>query len=236
MGKRIIQQRRGKGSSTYRAKRKAFRVKIKYISGEGKAKVLELISSAGHTAPLAKISFDKKIFYNPAFNGMVEGQEIEIGGEKAEEGNILALKNIPVGKQVYNIEAKPGDGGKFIRSSGSSAIVTKKEEGKVAVLLPSKKEIWLDENCRATVGIISGQGRLEKPLLKAGKKYYIMKSKGKLWPRTSAVKMNVIDHPFGSGRGKNLRHGKKGKIPKLNAPPGAKVGSLKPKRTGRKKR
>ena len=62
------------------------------------------------------------------------------------------------------------------------------------------------------------------------------KSKGKLWPRTSAVKMNAVDHPFGSGRGKNISHGGKGKIPKRNAPPGAKVGTLRPRRTERKKR
>ena len=62
------------------------------------------------------------------------------------------------------------------------------------------------------------------------------KAKGKLWPRTSAVAMNVIDHPFGSGRGKNVSHGSKGKIAKRNAPPGAKVGSIRPRRSGRRKK
>jgi large subunit ribosomal protein L2 len=123
----------------------------------------------------------------------------------------------------------------LIRSSGSAAILIKKEAGKVALLLPSKKEIWFDEKCRASVGVVAGGGRLEKPIIKAGKKYHMIRARGKLWPRTSAVSMNVIDHPFGSGRGKTVSHGKKGKIPKLHAPPGAKVGSLRPKRTGKKK-
>ena len=65
--------------------------------------------------------------------------------------------------------------------------------------------------------------------------FYIKKTKSKLWPRTSAVKMNAIDHPFGSGRGKNLTHGNLGKIPKRNAPPGAKVGSIRARRTGKRK-
>jgi len=236
MGKRIIQQRRGRGSLTYRVRRKAFRYKIGYIKGEGKGRVIKLVNSGGHSAPLAKIELDGKVFYNPAFNGMFEGQEIHAGGKIIEDGNILALKNIPIGKQIYNIEARPGDGGRFIRSGGNNALITRKEVGKVAVLLPSKKEIWLDENCRATIGVIAGQGRLDKPFVKAGKKYYLMRTKGRLWPRTSAVKMNVIDHPFGSGRGKNVGHGKKGKTPKANAPAGAKVGSLRPKRTGRRKK
>ena len=72
----------------------------------------------------------------------------------------------------------------------------------------------------------------KKDSLKAGKKYYIMKTKSKLWPRTSAVAMNAIDHPFGSGRGKRV----KSKISKRNAAPGKKVGLLRPRRTGRKKR
>ena len=56
-----------------------------------------------------------------------------------------------------------------------------------------------------------------------------MKSRNKLWPRTSAVKMNAVDHPFGSGRGKRI----KSKIAKRNAPAGARVGHIRPRRTGR---
>jgi len=237
MGKRIIQQARGHGGPRYRVRRKAFRFRIGYPRKQGKARVLKLINSQVHTCPIAKIFIQDEIFYNPAFKGMIEGQEIEIGGVESKEGNILELKNIPIGSLIYNIEVRAGDRGKFIRSSGSSAIITKKIPGKVAVLLPSKKEIWFDENCKASIGVIAGQGRLEKPIMKAGKKYYMMKVKGgRVWPRTSAVKMNVVDHPFGSGRGKNLAHGGKGKIPKRNAPPGAKVGSLYPRRTGRRKK
>ncbi len=236
MGKRIIQQRRGRGSSTYRARRKAFKYRVKYPSGKGKGRVLKLIYSGGHTAPLAKIKLNKEIFFNPATQNLFEGQEIEIGGKEIKAGNILSLKKIPIGAEIFNIERRPGDGGKLIRSGGNKAIVTKKAEGKVAVLLPSKKEIWFDEKCRASIGEAAGAGRLEKPLIKAGRKFYLAKSKGKLWPRISAVKMNVYDHPFGSGRGKNISHGRKGKTPKRNAPPGAKVGSLKPKKTGRRKK
>ena len=234
MGKRIIIRARGKGSLTYQAKKSAYRYRVGYPFEEGKAKVLKLVNSPCHSAPLAKIMLNKKIFYNLACEGMFEGQEIELGSNPIQ-GNILKLKDIPLGSNVYNIEIRPGDGGKFIRTSGLSGEVSKKLPNQVGIIMPSKQEILFNDNCRATMGITAGQGRLDKPIMKAGKKWHMMKARNKLWPRTSAIKMNAVDHPFGCGRGKNLAHGTKGKIPKLNAPPGAKVGSLRPSRTGKRK-
>ena len=98
-------------------------------------------------------------------------------------------------------------------------------------MFPSKKEKKLNKNCRAMIGVVAGAGRLDKPIIKAGKQHYIKKTKSKLWPRTSAVKMNAIDHPCGSGRAKNP----KSKIAKRNAPPGKRVGLIRPRRTGKKK-
>jgi len=234
MGKRIIQQARGHGSLTYRVRKSAFRHKIKYPRKniEGEAEIVKIFNSPGHSAPLMKIKISEEVFYSPAFKGAFEGQKIIIGGKKIEDGNILNLKEMPLGTKIYNIESRPGDGGKFIRTAGSSAIINKKSEKGIIVIMPSKKEKIINEKCRATVGTIAGHGQKEKPVIKAGKKYYIKKSKSKLWPRTSAVKMNVIDHPFGSGRGKRI----KSKIAKRNSPPGKKVGLIRPRRTGRKKR
>ena len=235
MGKRIIQQRRGRGTSTYRVKKKAFRYEIKYPRNiEGEGETIMLFNSSAHSSPLAKVktSDGKKVFYILAFKGMYEGQKINIG-EKTEikEGNITKLENIPVKTKVYCVESKPGDGGKFIRSGGSFAIVTKKAGESVFLLMPSKKEKKFNKNCRAIIGVVAGSGRVNKPIVKAGKQYHIKKTKSKLWPRTSAVKMNVIDHPFGSGRAKNP----KSKVAKRDAPPGKRVGLIRPKRTGKKK-
>jgi large subunit ribosomal protein L2 len=232
MGKRIIQQARGKGSGTYRVRRKAFKFKLKYpakLSGEGR--VIKLLNSSGHTAPLAKVIYEKGVFYMPAVKGMFEGQKIEFENKKINDGNILKLKDIPVETQVQNIESKPGDGGVFIKSAGGSGSVSRIVGEDVYVLMPSKKEKKFNKNCRASIGVVAGTGRLDKPFIKAGKKHYLKKSKGKLWPRTSAVKVNAVDHPFGSGRGKNV----KSKIAKRDAPPGRKVGLLRPRRTGKRK-
>ncbi|MGD9275727.1 MAG: 50S ribosomal protein L2 [Candidatus Pacearchaeota archaeon] len=231
MGKRIITQRRGRGGNTYRASKRAFRFKLQFPRGlEGEGEVVKLFNSAAHSAPLAEIKSNKGNFYIPAFLKMIEGQKINFD-KGSEKGNILKLKDIPVKTQVYCIESRPGDGGKFIKTAGSSAIVTKILGDKVVLVMPSKKEKKFNENCRAVIGIVAGHGRLDKPVMKAGKKFYIKKSKSKLWPRTGAFKMNAIDHPFGSGRGKNP----KSKTVKRNAPRGRRVGLLRPRRTGKRK-
>ena len=232
MGKRIIQQRRGRGTNVYKARRKAFSYRLKYpkfLSGEGT--ITKLFSSAAHSAPLAKVIYSDGEFYIPAFKGMVEGQKIGLENKEVKEGNILKLNDIPVKTKVYCVESKPGDGGKFIKSGGSSGTVSKRIGEKVFILMPSKKEKGFNANCRAIIGICAGTGRTDKPIIKAGKQHYIKKSKNKLWPRTSAVKMNAINHPFGSGRGKRI----KSKIAKRNAPRGRRVGHIRPSRTGRRK-
>jgi len=232
MGKRIIQQARGHGSLTYRVRRRAYRYRVGYPVNGGKIKgdVLKILNSPGHSAPLVKIKAGKDIFFNVAANELREGQEIETNSDEIKNGNIVEIGKIPIGTKIFNIEVARGDGGKIIRTSGSYAVVTKKFPGKTAVFNLSKKEIIFKDNSRATIGEIAASGRVDKPLTKAGTKWHMMKARNKLWPRTSAVKMNAVDHPFGSGRGKRI----KSKIAKRNAPPGARVGLLRPRRTGRR--
>ncbi len=123
MGKRIIQQARGHGSHTYRVKRKAFRHRLKYPSKlEGVGKIIKLVNSPGHTAPLAKVKYDKGVFFMPACKNMYEGQEISFG-KNITPGNIVTVKDIPIKTRIYCIESKPGDGGVFIKSGGNAAII-----------------------------------------------------------------------------------------------------------------
>lgn len=231
MGKRIISQARGHGGKTYRVRRKAYRYKIAYLPiVSGTAKVIKLLNSPGHSSPLAKIMINNQTFYSPAAQGIYEGQDIEINNGEIEVGNIIRLKDATIGTRLFNIEKRPGDGGKIIRTNGGFCTVTKIGEKTVTLLMANKNEITFNENCRGTVGMIAGQGRVMKPIVKAGKKHHMMKARNKFWPRTSAVKVNAIDHPFGGGRGKRI----KSKIAKRNAPPGRKVGHIRPSKTGKR--
>ena len=235
MGKRIIQQARGKGSHTYRVRKKAFMVKPGYpvgLKAGDEWVVVNLINSAGHTTPIAKLkrAGGSDVFHNIAANMIYVGQKIVV--DRHEIGDVVKLGDLKNATEVFNIENKPKDGGKFIRSGGSAGIIMNKKGDIVLVQMPSKQVKGFGANCRATIGRVAGHGRVDKPFLKAGKKYHMKKAKSKLYPRTSAVCMNAIDHPFGSGRGKRI----KSKIAKRNAPPGRKVGLLRPKRTGRRKK
>ncbi|NCN86399.1 50S ribosomal protein L2 [archaeon] len=232
MGKRIIQQARGKGSSTYRVSKKAFRYKLQFASNlTGVGEVTKLFNSGAHTCPLAKVNSEKGSFYIPAFKNMFEGEKISFEGKEIKNGNILKLKDMPVKTKVYCVESRPGDGGKFIKAGGNTAVVNRVMGNDVYLIMPSKKEKKFNGDCKAIVGVIAGAGRVDKPIVKAGKQYFIKKTKSKLWPRTSALKVNAIDHPFGSGRGKNP----KSKIAKRNAPAGARVGLIRPRQTGKRK-
>jgi large subunit ribosomal protein L2 len=232
MGKRIIQQRRGHGSHTYRVRQKASEVRPGYLFDmSGEWEVVKLISSPGHDVPIAKMRRkDGVVFCNFAANLLYVGQKINFGGHNS--GDVALIGDLKNGTEIFNIENTPKDGGKFARTGGSAAIIMNRVGDEVTVMMPSKQEKKFSANCRVTVGRAAADGRLEKPILKAGKQFYIKKSKSKLWPRTSALKMNKIDHPFGSGRGKRI----KSKIAKRNASPGKKVGLIRPRRTGRKKR
>jgi large subunit ribosomal protein L2 len=146
-------------------------------------------------------------------------------------GSTLALRNIPEGTQIYNIETKPAGGGSLVRASGATAKLSTITEKGVLVIMPSRKQKLFNPECRATIGRIAGGGKKEKPFVKAGNKFHAMKAKGKLYPRTSGVAMNAVDHPFGSGRGRHA--GKPLTAPRF-APPGRNVGKIKARRTGKR--
>jgi large subunit ribosomal protein L2 len=237
MGKNLIQQKRGKGSSTYRAP--SFRYKGRaaygeYSKGDVNGKIVDIIHCQGHSAPLINVEYEngEKVLLQ-APEGIKVGSEI-VNGEEApiRAGNVMLLKNIPEGAAVYNIEGSPGDGGKFVRSSGAFAKVTSKMGGKVVLLLPSKKEREFNPECRATIGIIAGSGRTEKPFLKAGFRYHAMRARNKRYPKVSGVAMNAVSHPFGGSS--TCSKGNASTISR-DAPPGKKVGKIAARRTGRKK-
>ncbi len=234
MGKNLIQQARGKGSPRYKAPSFKWKAKVEHIPWSEELKtgeIVELIHCAGHSAPLMKIVYDDTENYMLAPLGVRVGDKIMSGkGAEIALGNTLPLGEIPEGTPIYNIEVKPGDGGKLIRASGISARVISKVPDGVIVVMPSKKRKIFNMKCRATIGIIAGGGREEKPLLKAGNKHHKKKAKNKIYPKVSGVSMNAVDHPFGGKH--SHKKGRPTQVPH-NAPPGRKVGMLRPRKTGR---
>ena len=227
MGKRLIPQRRARGGSHYRSPshRHVDDIRIPHYEAQGTIK--DLIQAPGRTCPLAVIDFEGKKSYQLAVEGTRVGQKIELGGTEVRVGNILTLANIPEGTLVNNVEGQPGDGGKFVKTAGASALVVSR--GKVVVLnMPSGELKEFNPACRAAIGVVAGGGRIDKPLGKAGKNFHRSVANKK----TKGVAMNAVDHPNGGGShphvgGPNC-HGR-------NAPPGQKAGFIAPKKKVKRK-
>ncbi|HKL28868.1 MAG TPA: 50S ribosomal protein L2 [Natrialbaceae archaeon] len=236
MGRRIQGQRRGRGTSTFRAPSHRYKADLSHKRTEDadvlSGTVVGIEHDPARSAPVAEIEFedgDRRLVLAP--EGVGVGDEMQIGISAAiEPGNTLPLAEIPEGVPVCNVERQPGDGGKFARASGTSADLITHDRDAAVVQLPSGEVKRLDPECRATVGVVAGGGRTEKPHVKAGKKYHKMKARGTKWPRVRGVAMNAVDHPFGGG---GRQHPGQPKSVSRNAPPGRKVGDISSRRTGR---
>ena len=233
MGKRIRAQRKGRGGiyscPSHRYRGRASHPRI----SKGKGQVSVLKHDPGRTAPVAEVIFDnneKNLIIAPYT--LEEEQNIEIG-ERAQlsVGNILPIRMIPEGTMVYNVEMKPGDGGKFARAAGTGAMVVS-HGTKTMIQMPSGKFKSLDPNCRAAIGMVAGGGHREKPMAKAGKKFHSIRSKPKRFPVTKGVAMNAVNHPHGGGGHPHV--GRPSTVSK-HAPPGKKVGRLSSKKGKRKR-
>ncbi len=231
MGKRLIQQRRGKGSPAFKSPGFRFKGKAGVEEDKRAYTIKKLTHDPARTAPVAIVEYDdgtEGVLVAP--EGVQEGDTKRIEADELERGNVMRLEDIPVGTSIFNIEKNPGDQGKFVRSSGTTARVVGKKEEKVMVRLPSKTVKEFNPRCRATIGVVAGGGRTEKPFMKAGDKHKERKAKNKLYPKVSGVAMNSIAHPFG---GTQSSHKGRPTIAPKNAPPGRKVGKVRPRQTGR---
>ena len=244
MGKNLIIQRRGRGTSTYRAPSHRYYGEIKYRPYDDNERntvvygtVQDLIACPGHFAPLAKIKYEtgEEVLISAPLNLRVGDVVASGASAPVQTGNVLPLKNIPEGTAIYNLECRPGDGGKLVRTAGVFArVIGKVGEGEgILVTLPSKKQKTFQGECCATVGVIAGDGRTEKPFLKAGNAKKLMRSRGRVWPITKGQSMIAASHPHGGGRHK---HAGKPTTVSRNAPPGRKVGMIAARQTGRAKR
>jgi large subunit ribosomal protein L2 len=236
MGRRIRGQRRGRGTPTFRAPSHRYKAELSHRTVEDgdvvTGEVVDIEHDPARSAPLADIQFeddDRRLVLAP--EGIAVGEEIQVGVSAAiEPGNTLPLAEIPEGVPVCNVEVNPGDGGKFARASGVSATLLAHERSAAVVQLPSDEMKRLSPDCRATIGVVAGGGRTEKPLVKAGSKHHKARARGTVWPRVRGVAMNAVDHPFGGG---GRQHPGRPKSISRDAAPGRKVGDIASRRTGR---
>uniref|UniRef100_A0A8C5LXG8 Large ribosomal subunit protein uL2 n=1 Tax=Leptobrachium leishanense TaxID=445787 RepID=A0A8C5LXG8_9ANUR len=164
------------------------------MHGYIKGIVKDIIHDPGRGAPLAKVAFRDPYRFKKRTELFVAAEGIHTGqfvycGKKAQLniGNVLPVSTMPEGTIVCCVEEKPGDHGKLARVYGNYATVISHnpETKKTRVKLPS-----------AIVGVVAGGGRIDKPILKAGRAYHKYKAKRNGWPRVRGVAMNPDEHPF----------------------------------------
>jgi large subunit ribosomal protein L2 len=237
LGKRIRVQRRGRGSSTFTASTHKRVAPAKYPSvsitdkkGVVNGQVKGIIHDPGRGSPMVAVRLETgDTYYSVVPEGVYEGQPTQIGDDASVDiGNVLPIGKIPEGTMVCNIEMSPGDGGKMVRASGAYATIISHTTEKTIVKLPSRQNKQVNNLCRATVGVIAGAGRTEKPFLKAGTKHHLMRAKGHVYPRTRGIAMIAACHPYGSSK----KGGRKVTTVSRNAPPGKKVGLIAARSAG----
>jgi len=245
MGRVIRGQRKGAGSvfkSHNKHRKGAAKLRsLDYAERHGYIKgiIKDIIHDPGRGAPLAKICFRDPYRYKKrtelmvAAEGMFTGQFIYCGRKaNLTIGNVLPVGSMPEGTIVCALEEKTGDRGKVARASGNYATVIahNPDAKKTRVKLPSGAKKVIPSANRAMVGIVAGGGRIDKPLLKAGRAYHKYKAKRNCWPRVRGVAMNPVDHPHGGG---NHQHIGAPSTVRRDTSAGRKVGLIAARRTGR---
>ncbi len=163
---------------------------------EGKVKSIEY--DPNRSANIALIVYDSgERGYVIAWDGVKVGDRL-VEAEKAEErsGNRMKLKNITPGTSVYNVEIKPGRGGKMLRAAGCMAVVMDVKEGKAILKMPSGEKRLVSSDCWATVGVVGNSDHRLVRVGSAGRKRRMGRR-----PAVRGKAMNSFDHPHGGGEG-----------------------------------
>ena len=129
---------------------------------------------------------------------MQVGQVVLSGAEAAPEvGNSLPLQNIPLGTIIHNIELRPGQGAAMVRSAGTFAQLTSREDKYAIIKLPSGEVRKILSTCKATIGTVGNSDHALERSGKAGRSRWLGRR-----PRVRGVVMNPVDHPMGGGEGR----------------------------------
>jgi large subunit ribosomal protein L2 len=122
-----------------------------------------------------------------------------VSSEKADVkiGNSMPLKSIPYGVDIHNIELRPGGGSKLVRSAGGRCQLVGRVDGWAQIKMPSGEMRRVQEDCMATIGVVSNIDQINVSIGKAGRSRWLG-----IRPTVRGVAMNPIDHPHGGGEGK----------------------------------
>lgn len=191
---RMTMRRRGGGH-----KRKYRIIDFKRDKRDIPAKVQTIEYDPNRTARIALLAYaDGEKRYIIAPNKLGVGDTVISSVTcQPDVGNAMAMKNMPAGTFIHNIEMQPGKGGQLCRSAGTVAQMVAKSDKYVTVKLPSGEVRLILGTCFATVGATSNPDHFNTTLGKAGRSRWLGRR-----PKVRGVVMNPVDHPMGGGEGK----------------------------------
>jgi large subunit ribosomal protein L2 len=163
------------------------------------AKVASIEYDPNRSARVALLHYvdgEKRYILAPA--GLHVGDTI-MSGPQADirPGNAMALRDMPLGSTIHNIELSPGKGGQLIRGAGTSAQLMAREGDYAQIRLTSGEMRLVRVVCRATLGRVGNADHESITLGKAGRSRWLGRR-----PHVRGVVMNPVDHPHGGGEGK----------------------------------
>ena len=163
------------------------------------AKVATVEYDPNRTANIALLNYadgEKRYILAPV--GIKVGDTLMSGPEAdIKPGNALALRNMPVGTMIHNVELKPGKGAQLVRSAGVSAQLMAKEGTKALLRLPSGEMRYVSIDCKATIGQVGNAEHGNVVIGKAGRVRHMG-----IRPTVRGSVMNPCDHPHGGGEGR----------------------------------
>lgn len=163
------------------------------------AKVAAIEYDPNRTSFIALLSYaDGEKTYIIAPDKLKVGDNV-MSGPQAEiaPGNVLPLRNIPVGTTVCCVEMKPEKGAQLGRSAGSSIQLMAREGNRATLRMPSSEVRYVSVDCRAMIGQVGNSDHSNVTIGKAGRKRWMG-----FRPTVRGVAMNPVDHPHGGGEGR----------------------------------
>ncbi len=164
------------------------------------AKVASIEYDPNRSAHLALLHyFDGEKRYIIAPQGLKVGDVVSTTqGAPFKVGNCMRLKHMPLGSIIHNVELNPSRGGKLVRSAGLSAQLVARSSGYATIRMPSGEFRLINEDCKATLGVVSNPEHNLRVDGKAGRNRW----KG-IRPTVRGTAMNPVDHPHGGGEGRS---------------------------------
>ena len=163
------------------------------------AKVERIEYDPNRSANIALVCYaDGERAYIIAPKGLEIGQTVVSGPEAPiKAGNVLPIRNIPVGSTIHCVEMMPGKGAQIARAAGTSVQLLAREGAYAQIRLRSGEVRRVHVECRAAIGVVGNEEHGLRKIGKAGANRW----RG-IRPTVRGVAMNPVDHPHGGGEGR----------------------------------